>query len=209
MTGSELLDWARHLHPEAKRGLLIPRGRWGDRATGDAIFESIAHGRIDHHVLRPFALPGPRGGGDAERARAPPDRDRRRRGDGWLDHLVLRDRAQGGEETVAADGLFVIIGARPHTDWLPPELERDAQGFVLTGTDLRDEGTWPLDRTPFALETSMPGVFAAGDARHGSVKRVASAVGEGSIAIQLLHRLFAADRLQPRGRPKEPAAVGR
>ena len=128
-------------------------------------------------------------------------------GDGWLEHLVLRDRADGSEETVDADGLFLMIGARPHTEWLPPEVDRDAQGFVLTGTDLRDDDAWPLDRSPFLLETSMPGVFAAGDVRHGSVKRVASAVGEGSVAIQLLHRLFVADRLHPRGRPKEPADV--
>jgi thioredoxin reductase (NADPH) len=130
-------------------------------------------------------------------------------GDGWLEQLVLRDRADGSEETVDADVLFLMIGARPHTEWLPPEVDRDAEGFVLTGTDLRDDSDWPLDRSPFLLETSMPGVFAAGDARHGSVKRVASAVGEGAVAIQLLHRLFEADRLHPRGRPKEPVAIGR
>jgi thioredoxin reductase (NADPH) len=129
-------------------------------------------------------------------------------GDGWLEHLVLRDRAEGGEETVNADGLFLMIGARPHTDWLPREVDSDARGFVLTGTDLPDNA-WPLDRSPFLLETGMPRVFAAGDVRHGSVKRVASAVGEGSVAIQLLHRLFAADRLHPRGRPKEPGVASR
>jgi thioredoxin reductase (NADPH) len=131
-------------------------------------------------------------------------------GDGWLEQLVLRDRADGSKETIDADGLFVMIGARPHTEWLPPEIDRDGQGFVLTDTDLPEDRHWPLDRSPFPLETSMPGVFAAGDARHGSVKRVASAVGEGSVAIQVLHRLFAADRLHPSGRPKEPvAAIGR
>jgi thioredoxin reductase (NADPH) len=130
-------------------------------------------------------------------------------GDGWLEHLVLRDRAEENEETVAADGLFLMIGARPHTEWLPPQVDRDALGFVLTGTDLSDDRAWPIDRAPFLLETSMPGVFAAGDVRYGSVKRVASAVGEGSVAIQLLHRLFAADTLHPRGRPKEPTvAIG-
>jgi thioredoxin reductase (NADPH) len=126
-------------------------------------------------------------------------------GDGWLEHLVLRDRAAGSEQTVDTDGLFLMIGARPHTEWLPPEVDRDAGGFVLTGTDLREDQAWPLDRSPFLLETSMAGVFAAGDVRHGSVKRVATAVGEGSVAIQLLHQLFDADRLHPRGRPKEPA----
>jgi thioredoxin reductase (NADPH) len=90
---------------------------------------------------------------------------------------------------VAADGLFLTIGARPHTEWLPPEVRRDAQGFILTGTDVGRDG-WPLERRPFPLETSMPEVLAAGDVRKGSVKRVASAVGEGSVAIQILHRLF-------------------
>ena len=125
---------------------------------------------------------------------------------------MFRDRASGSEETVDAEGLFLMIGARPHTEWLPAEVDRDAQGFVLTGTDLRDGHAWPLERSPFLLETSMPGVFAAGDVRHGSVKRVASAVGEGSVAIQLLYRqllyrLFAADQLHPRGRPKEPVVA--
>ena len=114
-------------------------------------------------------------------------------GESWLDHLVLRDGR--GDERVSAQGLFLMIGARPRTDWLPAEIARDSRGFVLTGSDIGDDGGWPLDRSPYLLETSMPGVFAAGDARHGSVKRVASAVGDGSIAIQLVHRLVAEDRL--------------
>jgi thioredoxin reductase (NADPH) len=125
-------------------------------------------------------------------------------GDGWLEQLVLRNRANGAEETVDADGLFLMIGAKPHTDWLPRDVERDERGFLLTGSDLGPNERWPLEREPFPLETCMPGVFAAGDARHGSVKRVASAVGEGSVAIQLLHRMFEADGLHPRGRPQEP-----
>ncbi len=112
-------------------------------------------------------------------------------GDGWLEHLVLRDGGGGATETVEAGGLFLNLGARPNTDWLPAEIGRDAGGFVLTGTDLEPGGAWPLERTPSVLETSMPGVLAAGDVRHGSVKRVASAVGEGSIAIQMLHGLLA------------------
>ncbi len=121
-------------------------------------------------------------------------------GGGRLERLVLRDRATGADETVAADGLFLMIGARPRTDWLPSGIVRDDRGFVVTGADLGDDAMWPLDRRPFALETSMPGVFAAGDARSGSVKRVASAVGEGSVAVQLLHQFFEANRLRPRGR---------
>jgi thioredoxin reductase (NADPH) len=114
--------------------------------------------------------------------------------DGWLRHLVLR--AAGGEdETVEAEGLFLMIGARPRTDWLPEEVARDSRGFILTGADLGEDAGWPLERNPFLLETSMPGVFAAGDVRHGAVKRVASAVGDGSIAIQLVHRLGAEARL--------------
>ena len=125
-------------------------------------------------------------------------------GDGWLEYLKIRDHARGTEETVSAGGLFVMIGASPHTGWLPHEVARDAQGFLITGTDLGAEHEWPLERSPYLLETSMPGVFAAGDVRHGASRRVASAVGEGAVAIQLLHRLFAADKRHPRGRSQEP-----
>jgi thioredoxin reductase (NADPH) len=118
-------------------------------------------------------------------------------GDGWLDHLVLRNSEDGKEEAIQAAGLFLMIGAHPHTDWLPPEVRRDSRGFVLTGPDLHDADAWPIGREPLSLETSMPGVFAAGDVRHGSVKRVASAVGEGSVAIQLVHNLLALERLHP------------
>ena len=109
---------------------------------------------------------------------------------GWLDHLVLRNRPTGAEERVEADALFLMIGADPNTGWLPAEVARDAGGFVLTGQDV-PPSAWPLARPPFPFETSMPSVIAVGDARYGSVKRVASAVGEGSVAIQVLHRLLA------------------
>ncbi|HKD95016.1 MAG TPA: FAD-dependent oxidoreductase [Gaiellaceae bacterium] len=113
-------------------------------------------------------------------------------GEGHLEQLVLSELASGTEETVRADALFVLIGSRPRTDWLPPELARDELGFLLTGDDVSPG--WPLERHPFLLETSMPGVLAAGDVRHGSIKRVAAAVGEGATAVQFVHRLLAEER---------------
>ena len=103
-------------------------------------------------------------------------------GNGHLTALTLKDRATGATETVPATALFILIGAEPHTDSLPEIIRRDRWGFVLTGTDLLADG-----RPPMPLETSLPGVLAVGDVRHGSIKRVASAVGEGSIAIRLIH----------------------
>jgi thioredoxin reductase (NADPH) len=129
-------------------------------------------------------------------------------GDGRLERLVLRDRVTGREETVAADGLFLMIGATPHTEWLPAEVARDEQGFVLTGADVPATVPWAPARPRLPLETSLPGVLAAGDVRHGSVKRVASAVGEGSVAIQQLHQLFDAEELHPRGRILDPVHAG-
>jgi thioredoxin reductase (NADPH) len=91
--------------------------------------------------------------------------------------------------------LFVFIGAETHTDWLDGVVQRDNRGFVVTGTDLLRDGKppkgWKPDRPPFLLETSTPGIFAAGDVRHGSVKRVASGVGEGAIAVQFIHQYLA------------------
>ncbi|HEX5989823.1 MAG TPA: FAD-dependent oxidoreductase [Solirubrobacterales bacterium] len=117
--------------------------------------------------------------------------------DGWLQRLVLRS-AEGETETVPSDGLFLMIGADPNTEWLPAEIALGDGGFVCTGADAEARGDWPLQRSPLSLETSMPGVFAAGDVRHGSMRRVASAVGEGSIAIRLVHELFAAEQSRSR-----------
>jgi thioredoxin reductase (NADPH) len=116
-------------------------------------------------------------------------------GDDHLETLTLCNQAAGTQETVEAGYLFVFIGAAPRTEWLDGVLIRDARGFVLTGPDLQVDGRrprgwdqWGLDRDPYFLEASAPGVFAAGDVRANSVKRVASAVGEGAMAIQLIHR---------------------
>jgi thioredoxin reductase (NADPH) len=113
------------------------------------------------------------------------------RGDDQLEAITLCNRATRTVETVRAGYIFVFIGAEPRTDWLDGVIERDPRGFVLTGSDLLVEGNrprgWDLDRDPYFLEASVPGVFAAGDVRANSVKRVASAVGEGAMAIQLIH----------------------
>ncbi len=112
-----------------------------------------------------------------------------------LEAISIACGPTGRVEKVPATGLYVFIGAEPRTDWLEGFVERDARGFVLTGPDLIRDGkpprTWPLERDPTLLETSMPGVFAVGDVRHGSIKRVASSVGEGSIAIQFVHQYLA------------------
>jgi thioredoxin reductase (NADPH) len=131
-------------------------------------------------------------------------------GTGRLEHLVLRDGITGQARTVPANALFVLIGAKPHTGWLPPDILRDANGYILTGDDLRSgaagrpgvppsatpdlaEQPWAgqtitTTRSTLPLETNIPGVFAAGDARHGSVKRVSAAVGDGSVTIRSIHQ---------------------
>ncbi len=90
-------------------------------------------------------------------------------------------------ETIPASALYVLIGARPHTGWVPERVRRDDWGYLLTGPDVADEDGWPLERPPLMLETSLPGVFAVGDVNHWSVARVASAVGEGSVVIKQVH----------------------
>jgi thioredoxin reductase (NADPH) len=112
---------------------------------------------------------------------------RRMRGDGRLAAVEAANYETGEARTIETPAVFSFIGAAPRTDWLPPEIERDAKGFVLTGPALAASPHWPARRQPFLLETSRPGVFAAGDVRSGSVKRVASAVGEGAMAVQFVH----------------------
>ncbi len=112
---------------------------------------------------------------------------KRMQGNGHLAAVELIDGATGQERTVETPAVFSFIGATPRTDWLPPEIERDAKGFVRTGAALAKSPYWTAARAPFLLETSHPGVFAAGDVRSDSVKRVASAVGEGAMSVQFVH----------------------
>lgn len=114
-------------------------------------------------------------------------------GDTSLSEIDILD-GDGTVHRVECGGLFIFIGADAETGWLPPEIARDARGYVLTGDDLKEPGSWTLSRDPYLLETSAPGVFASGDVRLSPVKRVASAVGEGSMAIAFVHQYFAQGR---------------
>jgi len=119
-----------------------------------------------------------------------------------LDHVLVRNRLSGEEEELPADALFVLIGSQPGTAWLEGSVVRDDWGFIVTGNDLMSKDydyTWNPDRPPMLLESSMPGVFVIGDVRRNSVKRVASAVGEGAIAVQLLHRFKENQRQESTG----------
>jgi thioredoxin reductase (NADPH) len=115
-------------------------------------------------------------------------------GEDHLRAITVRHR-NGSEERFETDALFVFIGADPQTGWLPPEIVRDPDGYVLTGRDMQRDprASWPLERDPYLLETSVPRIFAAGDVRHDSIKRVAAAVGEGSMAIAFVHQALAPD----------------
>ena len=116
-------------------------------------------------------------------------------GDGRLERLKLRSKGDGAMQSAAADAGFAMIGARPRTDWLPAEVLRDDDGFVRSGAELSDAPAWSPGRSPYSLETSVPGVFAVGDVRSGAMRRVASAAGEGSIAVGQVNALLATERL--------------
>jgi thioredoxin reductase (NADPH) len=163
---------AVHLAEYAQRVSMVVRGGGLGASMSDYLVRTIdATGNID--VLLHTAIVDGHG---AER----------------LERLVLRDSATGQIRTAPAGALFVLIGARPHTEWLPGGIHRDDKGFIVTGQDLTEVHTPSgRPRDPLLLETSMPGVFAAGDVRHGSVKRVASAVGEGGVSIRSVHQYLA------------------
>jgi thioredoxin reductase (NADPH) len=116
-------------------------------------------------------------------------------GETHLEEISVQCSDTNTVEQVPANSMFIYIGASPRTDWLEGTVARDERGFVLAGPDLLKDGKlptgWNLDRDPFLLESSLPGVFVVGDVRHGSIKRVASAVGEGAIAVQFIHRYMA------------------
>jgi thioredoxin reductase (NADPH) len=140
-------------------------------------------------------------------------------GDDQLEALTVCDNRAGRAERVAADALFVLIGGEPRTEWLPETMQRE-YGYILTGRDVRADGPyparWPRHRAPLPLETSIPGVFAAGDARYRSIMRVASAVGDGAAAVRLAHEYLSADQEHERaevagdgiGPPGPPARDG-
>jgi thioredoxin reductase (NADPH) len=167
--GQAALNFAKH----ARRVVLVVRG-----ATLEA---SMSH----YLVSRVLAAPNVEVRLHSEVVGA--------RGAGHLEAVTLGDRGAGTKEEVETSWLFIFIGAAPRTGWLGDAIARDGRGFVLTGPELPpgpDIG-WPLERSPYALETSVPGVFAAGDVRLDSMKRVASAVGEGAMSVYLVHRYLA------------------
>ncbi len=180
---------ATHLSKYASRVTLLARGDSLAASMSDYLIKEIEAAENIHVRLNTQVIDGG--------------------GEGRLEHLVLKDSASGHTETVPAAALFVLIGAEPHTEWLPEKIERDDRGYVITGRDLSRYGQprrgWRLERLPLLMETSMAGVFAVGDVRHGSVKRVASAVGEGSIAVQMVHEYLSS---APRGRSGMSAGDG-
>lgn len=168
---------ALHLAEQARKVTLLARGDSLARSMSRYLVARIdAAANIDVRLLT-----------EVERAD----------GDGHLEELVLHNRSTGESTTVPADGLFVLIGGEPLTGGAEGFVRRDERGFLVTGPDLLDGDPatprWPLERPPMVLEASEPGIFVAGDVRHGSVKRVASAVGEGAMAVQLLHRYLSAE----------------
>jgi len=162
---------AVYLSRQAGRVLVLVRGASLEKSMSHYLIEQIA--AIDNIEVRT--------GTEVSAAE----------GNGRLE--ALRLAGPGGEEEVAAGAMFVFIGAAPYTDWVGERVGRDARGFVLAGPDVTasEAHRWPLERDPFLLETTLPGVFVAGDVRHRSVKRVASAVGEGSMSVQFIHQYLA------------------
>ena len=170
---------ALHLAKYAATVTLLARGKNLATSMSSYLVRAIAASPIVTVRLRTEVIDG--GGGDA------------------LEYVQLANRANGSVQELPADALFIMIGGEPHTQWLPSEIARDSGGYVLTGRDLLQQPAVQRrpGRDPFPLETSMPGVFAAGDVRHGSIARVASAVGDGSTAVRLVHEYLCEHQAVP------------
>jgi thioredoxin reductase (NADPH) len=172
---------AMHLSRYAERVTIVIRSRGLEKTMSSYLRESL-EAADNVEVLTETQVVGAAGGGR-------------------LCELTLRSIVSGEQRAVPADGLFIVIGARPHTDWLPKSIACDSRGFVLTGQHLVERGAWPVQRTPLMLETSLPGAFAAGDVRHRSIKRVAAAVGQGAAAVHQIHDHLTHETLRPASRP--------
>ena len=177
-----------HLARGARRAVLVVRADALERSMSDYLVQQIRRSPNIDVRLRAEIV-------DAD-------------GEHRLERVTIRD-ATGATETMTVALVVVLIGVTPHTEWLRGSVERDDRGFVLTGSDLPSTA-WKLSRSPMRLETSVPGVFAAGDVRHGSVKRVASAVGEGAVAVQHVHESLASLQgdVAVAGAPRRPAGAG-
>ena len=177
------------LHPRAERDDPLPRRQRSRRACRATSSTSSRRGRTS--------------------ARCSGPRSRPRTATSSLEAIDVRDTATGETTRLESGGLFIFIGADAETAWLPPEIALDRHGYVLTGSDMRAAGRWALDRDPYLLETSVPGIFACGDVRFGPVKRVAAAVGEGSMAIAFVHQyLRDAATARASAARRTPAASG-
>jgi thioredoxin reductase (NADPH) len=152
---------------------------------GDGLEQSMSRYLIDQLAARPNIR---------VRSRAQVERAH---GDASLEAIDVRDSDSGETERLPSGGLFIFIGADAETAWLPPEIALDGNGYVLTGSDVAASGRWQLERDPYLLETSVPGIFACGDVRLGPVKRVAAAVGEGSMAIAFVHQYLRESEARP------------
>jgi thioredoxin reductase len=179
--------------------------KWADRVTVLVRGESLADSMSDYLIRQIGSAPNV----DVCYRVQVADGTGTGTGTGHLQSLVLQGTASGARRSVPAGALFVLIGSHPRTQWLGDSVARDRRGFILTGPDL-PAGTghrWPPGRPPMPLETSLPGVFAAGDVRRGSVKRVASAVGEGAATIPLVHRHLQTPAAAPAAAGRQPARL--
>jgi thioredoxin reductase (NADPH) len=177
--------------------------KWADRVTVLVRGESLADSMSDYLIRQIGSAP------NVDVCYRVQVADGTGTGTGHLQSLVLQGTASGARRSVPAGALFVLIGSHPRTQWLGDSVARDPRGFILTGPDL-PAGTghrWPPGRPPMPLETSLPGVFAAGDVRRGSVKRVASAVGEGAATIPLVHRHLQTPAAAPAAAGRQPARL--